>query len=215
LIIGTSPVANLGWRGMVSGLAFYNRALSGAEVVRNRESWIARGRPETSPHEGLVALYTFDERSGSVARNQVAPAGGNGRAAPDLHIPPRYKIEQPIYLAPFWDRDRMQWGYFNRDVLLNIAGFVPFGFAVCAYFSLRRSASRTSLVTLLIATIIGALLSFAIESLQVFIPVRDSSSMDLITNTLGTGIGAVAYRVLSVDLLRGKSGMPHQKAQSA
>jgi VanZ family protein len=44
----------------------------------------------------------------------------------------------------------------------------------------------------LLAVIAGFVVSFAIEYLQAYLPARDSSLRDLITNILGTMIGAVA-----------------------
>lgn len=46
----------------------------------------------------------------------------------------------------------------------------------------------------IIVILLGALLSFMIEGLQRFLPTRDSSMDDLISNTIGTAAGALIYR---------------------
>jgi len=75
------------------------------------------------------------------------------------------------------------------DAVVNIIGFVPFGFGTCLCVRLWTgwSISRSVLMTILV----GAFVSLMIELLQVFLPTRDSSLADLVTNILGTGLGAV------------------------
>jgi len=73
------------------------------------------------------------------------------------------------------------------DVFVNIVVFVPLGFATALALSLGRRVA----VAVGLAVIYGALISFAIEALQAFLPMRYSSLTDLITNTAGTAIGAV------------------------
>ena len=45
-----------------------------------------------------------------------------------------------------------------------------------------------------VTIVLGELVSLAIEILQKYIPTRDSSMMDLITNTLGAAAGATLYQ---------------------
>jgi VanZ family protein len=75
------------------------------------------------------------------------------------------------------------------DSVVNILGFVPFGFLFCAYIHdiPPHSAARA----ILGAVIVGALTSLGIELLQIFLPSRDSSLLDLLNNTLGMTLGSV------------------------
>jgi len=72
-----------------------------------------------------------------------------------------------------------------RNVIFNIVLFIPFGFFY--RLTLRRRG----------AFLLGAIISFIIETVQIFIPVRTPSIIDILTNTLGSGMGALAYDLVS------------------
>jgi VanZ family protein len=184
LVIASSPVDGDSWSGLLRGLAFYNQDLTPAQVYQHFATWTTKGRPEVSENERAVALYLFDERAGRVIHNQVP-------AATDLHIPDRYLVLDQVLLCPFWKEFHPnQWSCW-KDILVNIAGFVPFGFLFCAYFSLAGGIKRPALVTILL----GFAVSLTIESLQSFLPTRSSGTTDLITNTLGTCYGVWLHRL--------------------
>jgi len=182
LIIANSPRIDNSWSGELRGLAFYHQNLTLAQVHQHFVTWTTKGRPETSENERPVALYLFDERTGGVIHNQVS-------SGTSLYIPDRYLVLDQAFLNPFWKGFRPTWSYW-QDVLVNIAGFVPFGFLFCAYFSLAGWFKRPAWVTILL----GFAVSLTIESLQVYLPTRDSDSTDVITNVLGTGLGVWVYR---------------------
>ena len=183
LVIANSPRAGNSWSGVLRGLAFYDQEISPAQVLHHYETWREKGRPDVSQNERAVALYLFDERAGRVIHNQV-PSGS------DLYIPDRYLVLDQTLLCPFWVEFRPSWGYWV-DVAINIVGFVPFGFFFYAYFSLAGRIKRPALV----AIFLGFTLSLTIESLQSFLPTRDSGTTDIITNTLGTCLGVWLYRL--------------------
>lgn len=72
------------------------------------------------------------------------------------------------------------------DVVVNLLAYAPFGFFVAL------SGRRTALVRLTAATGTGLALSFAMETMQMFIPTRDASAMDLLCNTAGASIGGLS-----------------------
>jgi VanZ family protein len=76
------------------------------------------------------------------------------------------------------------------DVLLNVLLFVPFGFGVAEKL---RENGKSRGATVLIAWAAGALFSYTVEVLQIYIPSRDSGWGDVITNSAGTVLGYVAY----------------------
>jgi VanZ family protein len=181
LVIGTSPVMDESWAGKLRGLAVYGQELTAAQVLQHFETWTAQGRPKLSDDERVVALYLFDDRAGSVVHNAV-PAG------PDLYIPKRYALVHQIFLQPFWEEFVPRRSYW-KDLFINIVGFMPLGFVFVAYWSSVRPIKHAVLVT----TLFGFAISLTIEVLQSYIPTRDSGTTDLITNTLGTFLGAKLY----------------------
>ncbi len=182
LVVANSPVLNESWSGELKGLALYSHALTAAEVSRDYKDWTRTGRPEIARGNGVVALYVFDEHSGNVVRNQWGPRG-------DLIIPKRYVELHHTLLRSPWDEYSPDWGYW-KDVLINIAGFVPLGFFCYAYLSSISFCRRLMLVTV----IFGGIVSLTVEVLQAYLPTRDSGVTDVITNTLGMGMGVLLFR---------------------
>jgi VanZ family protein len=78
------------------------------------------------------------------------------------------------------------------DWVLNLAGFVPFGFLLMAGWGSRER--RGAVVSVLVVTLIGCALSLSVELLQVFLPDRFSQLSDLVLNTAGTLVGALLGR---------------------
>lgn len=79
------------------------------------------------------------------------------------------------------------------DVLTNIAAYAPLGMlAVFALYPQIRGISA-----FLLAMLSGILLSGAMEAGQTFLPSRVASNLDLLTNTGGVVIGAVAGILLT------------------
>ena len=79
---------------------------------------------------------------------------------------------------PYWTR---------IDVNNNVAGYAPMGFLL-ALAMLRSGWPRLAVV---LAVMAGALLSLAMEFLQIYLPRRVPSNMDLALNAAGTLLGAL------------------------
>jgi len=180
-VFGNSPLGHETWGGDLRGMAVYPFEMDAAKAQQSYEVWKAGAKfpPETTA--GASALYYFDEGSGSATRSAVA-------GAPDLYIPASYQALRPILLKPFWREYDGTWGTWI-DAFLNVMAFVPFGFFLCGYLKNRGGAQRAMLRTV----IAGFLLSFTIEVGQYFLPMRNSGTTDLITNTIGTWLGAALY----------------------
>lgn len=183
-VIGDSPGQPDSWKGQLLGLAVYDRQLDASSVREHYSAWTGNRGAELAREENTVALYLFDEHQGSIIHNKA-------KSGVDLVIPERYQVIDKIALEPFWREFSMTGSYWSA-VLKNIVGFIPFGIAFGAYFSVARPITRSVLVTI----VLGFATSLTIEVFQIFLPNRDSGTTDLITNTFGTWIGVASYRAL-------------------
>jgi VanZ family protein len=91
---------------------------------------------------------------------------------------------------------------FNRpmpafDVFVNVLGYIPFGFlaVLAAYPRLR---GRTAFACGMLAAVLA---SFVLESIQVYLPTRTASNLDLIANAAGGTLGAIAGLVATRPLM--------------
>ncbi|MCB1099818.1 MAG: VanZ family protein [Verrucomicrobiae bacterium] len=79
---------------------------------------------------------------------------------------------------------------FLSDFVVNFFGFLPFGAALSAVL---RALGLGCVRTMLATTAAAATLSFGIEWAQMWLPSRNSSSLDLALNTLGGMLGTAAH----------------------
>jgi concanavalin A-like lectin/glucanase superfamily protein/VanZ like protein len=190
LIVGNFPTANEAWSGELHGLAVYGRSLTASQMAQHYQSWVSEGGPPAAPDGVPLAVYLFNEGSGTIAHNKINRDGTASQAA-DLAIPAHYFIYDPTFLnSPRRDYSG-SWGYW-QDVVVNVAGFIPLGACFAAYFSnIGWKFPLTSAIGF------GLFISLLIEGLQVFLPTRNSSLTDLMTNTAGTIAGVITYRSLA------------------
>jgi len=73
------------------------------------------------------------------------------------------------------------------DIGINLIAYAPLGFFVALIGSRRAAVKRLGA-----SVVAGALLSLAMETAQMFLPTRDASAMDFLSNTAGAALGAVA-----------------------
>jgi len=187
LIVGAAPESDDRWSGQLFGLGVYDETLS-PEQVGQHYLWWTGGQSLAALEQDALSLYTLSERAGRVVHNQI-------RSGPDLEIPQRFLVVGQAFLMPPWDEFSPGWSYY-KDLLINIVGFIPLGFVFCVYLS-HGHDGRAAAVTILI----GAATSLTIEVLQAYIPSRQSGMTDLITNTLGTVMGATLFQCSAVQRL--------------
>jgi VanZ family protein len=76
--------------------------------------------------------------------------------------------------------------YTRYDIAINVVAYLPFGLALALIAGRAGAAARFG-----IAVAGGALLSLVMESLQMLLPTRDASMVDLLSNAAGAGLGAL------------------------
>lgn len=179
-ILGSSLTGKKPWVGSVFGIAIYHRTMNKEEVLQSYRSWLDHGIPETFGRKSPYELFLFDEHEGTVAKNRV-PGKQN------LIIPEKYRIFRKSILALPGENIRI----IKMDIIINILGFIPLGFILLAYLS--RSTRLSGFTLFILATLSGTGLSLVIELLQVYLPMRVSSLMDLLCNSSGTLIGIIFY----------------------
>jgi len=178
LLLGHSAEGRSEWAGDILGLAVYDHPLTPEDVLRHYQSW-SEGRLAELKTPDIVGLYPFSERRGQVIHNRAG-------SMPDLAVPARFSLLRKIPLVRSFKLHRSD----LKDAAINITGFIPFGFLISAYLHWGCSFSRLRGATY--AVTCGALISLLIEVLQVYLPSRDSSLLDLMNNTIGTALGVAA-----------------------
>jgi hypothetical protein len=166
------------WSGSVARLAIFEGTLDAADINRRFGQWTKTRHLDREMNHG-GATYEFAGPAGDFVRNI-------GETGPDLVVPKTFRLSKPKVLEWPDHLDRSV----VVDAVVNIAGFVPFGLVTCLCLRLWTgwSISRCAAMTILA----GASVSLTIELLQVLLPTRDSSLADVVTNILGTVIGAGA-----------------------
>lgn len=85
-------------------------------------------------------------------------------------------LEQPLLLT-----------YTAFDAILNLLSYLPLGL----FLGMALRARLNSLPSLICACALGIALSAGMEFLQMYLPTRTSSNLDILTNSTGTLIGAL------------------------
>lgn len=178
IVIGTSAAEYHPWTGEIHGLAIYETGLTPEQVLEHYREWTDPAKTVSVDSRGTIAFYRFSERAGSEIHSMVASAS-------NLYIPKHFSLPQKAMLTTPAKEFEPNWAYV-KDLLQNIAGFIPLGFVFYLYLASMRRRGKAILYSILSA----ATLSFTIEVLQAYIPQRVSGTTDIITNSLGAAIGA-------------------------
>jgi len=189
LILGNSSTGESFWNGNLMGLAIYNRVLSADQISRDYRSWRENDHAMIKQGDGLVGLYPFSEKKGTMVHNEINPND-------TLTIPERFKPLHRKILYPFWPESLWNLSFIS-DVTINVLGFIPFGFCFSALF--LKTVRQRRLASYMSAAILGVGISLVIELIQAYIPTRDSSLMDVMSNSTGTILGVVIFKILTQD----------------
>ena len=89
-------------------------------------------------------------------------------------------------IAAFFNAPR----YMSRsDIAFNVIAYLPLGMLACLYFRGVNEGRHA----ILKAVVLGAVFSLAMEALQLFVPNRHASSVDLASNACGALLGALVF----------------------
>jgi VanZ family protein len=98
----------------------------------------------------------------------------------------------PVPGTPFFLFESWPTRYTRYDIAINVIAYIPFGFFVS--LTGRRTPAGARFAA---ATAIAALLSAAMETTQMFLPSRDASTIDLVSNTAGGALGGLVGLALN------------------
>lgn len=105
------------------------------------------------------------------------------------------------FLVPEWPR---YWTL--TDALFNTLAYVPLGFLLSALWQGRLPPKLAALFSFCA----GALLSFALETVQNWLPTRDPAILDLLANSLGAALGSLCALRWGERWLRRQARWQHQ-----
>lgn len=80
----------------------------------------------------------------------------------------------------------------NKDLIINILGFSPFGYLMMSYL-LGSNRLKNKISAVAVTMLGGITISVGLEIIQYFIPGRHSSLSDWIFNSVGTLLGVCFY----------------------
>jgi VanZ family protein len=186
ILLGNSNRRKNGWYGEIRGLAIYNRILSPDEIVTHSKKVFQAGMVGLAETPGCLALYPFDEGKGNTARSIL------NKPRP-FSIPVRLN-SHPFSIPGLSHKDLRHKVFKKADFLKNIAFFVLFGTLLSAII-LKKYATGY-LATFLFVALAGGLLSSVIEGFQLFLPSRSPGIADILSNTIGSGLGMLVTLII-------------------
>ncbi|OGT24123.1 MAG: teicoplanin resistance protein VanZ, partial [Gallionellales bacterium RIFOXYB12_FULL_54_9] len=105
--------------------------------------------------------------------------------------------------------------YTPFDAVINVLAYIPFGFLV----GLAVRARFGVVVSVSVAAACGMALSVCMEYLQMYLPMRISSNLDILTNSAGTLTGALlavsvaSWRWFRLGLMRWRASVFHRSRE--
>jgi glycopeptide antibiotics resistance protein len=111
----------------------------------------------------------------------------------------RPAFPHPYHGSPFFLGDSEK-TLRHADFFLNVLLFVPFGFGLAT--QMRKRGAQRWMTSALLALAAGVCASYTVELLQLYIPGRDSGWEDVISNSMGSAVGALLFAICGGVLLR-------------
>jgi len=183
LVVGNSVHAAHGWRGILRGMAITATDLDGQAILQRYRQWAAGGSFAATKPDSSLLLCSFNAGPGDASRSQDA---GLSLRVPEKLVALEKTLLGLQGLHAVWNRPVV------FDTLVNVMGFVPLGIVFYGFFqSFTGTLARNGRWLAVLACL---LLSLTIELSQAWIPLRVSSMMDFLLNTVGAWIGVEIWR---------------------
>jgi hypothetical protein len=171
LSLGSTVNGKFDWSGTLYSLAVYDRILTLDDLMSPG--------PDGGSSDALLR-YEFTSGTQRVVRDM------GRQPVDDLVIPDRALAPRRELLAS--PSDYWHAPVDDSDVILNILVFVPYGYILAIAL---RSVLRRPALSMVTAVLLVTAFSLSIETLQHFLPTRNSSLMDVISNSIGGVIGVL------------------------
>lgn len=201
LIFGNEATGNCPWLGKISYVAIYNRPLDAQEVRSSYltiKSFVSDNVEIAKKNKGLIVRYLFSDKKGS----KVTDTGTLSESL-TLTIPDKIQTEGKPFLG-FSIEQLKAWGTRTfSEIFSNVLLFVPLGFL---FYSIIARHIEEYWIAFILVVIVGGATSLIAEILQYFIESRYSTSVDIISNLIGTILGVNLKCMYDNFLIRNKRG---------
>ena len=126
LNLGNSSIGHNAWAGNIYGLALYDKLLTSEQIRQHHLLWgvDSMNLTATITPEPLI-VYDFSEGGGAFVHNRVDNV--NHLIIPSTFKPLKTAVELRFWRDIPWDRQTA------KDILINLFGFVPFGYCLSLF----------------------------------------------------------------------------------
>jgi 4'-phosphopantetheinyl transferase EntD len=159
-------------------------ASAGRRLAADATRVVEQGFAALDRHSGELAFYSLGGLESDLVKDLTIPSRAGPLIIPSVFTP----LVREIFAIP--EMAALGKGWFFRDGLQNLVGFIPLGFLIVLLRVARNRGSGPKAIGF--ALLWGGSLSIGIEAVQVFLPMRSSSAIDLALNIFGTGLGAIS-----------------------
>ncbi len=179
LTLGNSVYGNQSWAGELYGLALLKESSENDSIF---EVWQDKGVFQLP--EGRDSFLFIDVTDAGKNKKGDSLNGLSGLVIPEYFPVLKKKILSPPLAGVSFEKNSI------IDILINLFGFIPLGFILVSVIKEYCTMSLKQVV--LISVLFCFFTSLFIEVTQAWIPSRSSQSLDLILNTVGGFLGALA-----------------------
>ncbi len=114
-------------------------------VNQNYNDWQSGNISRLSEHPDLVSLYSFSEGSGKIIDDHTMNHN-------DIIIPENYRILRYNFLTlpgEYFEINRS----FIVDIIINLLGFMPFGFLLVSLISTTKSVKKRYVIYIIVGLV--------------------------------------------------------------